>query len=117
MTKHHQPITSLLAHESVKESKAAMYVKIIEGLNKLRVGGTFDELSVVTGLKPQQIWKRYSEMAALGMIFNTGITRKGVSGRSCSVWQLTDLPPSIPQLKPKISITSETTFFMQASLF
>ncbi len=114
MTKHHQPITSLLAHESVKESKAAMYVKIIEGLNKLRVGGTFDELSVVTGLKPQQIWKRYSEMAALGMIFNTGITRKGVSGRSCSVWQLTDLTPTSTPIKIN---TSETTFFSQATLF
>ena len=114
MTKHHQPITSLLAHESLKESKAAMYVKIIEGLNKLRVGGTFDELSVVTGLKPQQIWKRYSEMAALGMIFNTGITRKGVSGRSCRVWQLTDLTPTSTPIKIN---TSETTFFMQASLF
>ncbi len=93
MTKRKQPITSILAHNSIKESKAAMYAKIVEGLEKLRVGGTFDEISVASGLEPQQIWKRLSEMQGLGLIFNVGTTRPGVSGRLCSVWQLVTLKP------------------------
>ncbi len=103
MTKRKQPITSILAHNSVKESKSAMYVKIIEGLEKLRVGGTFDEISEAAGLKPQQVWKRFSEMQGLGLIFNVGITRKGVSGRLCSVWQLTTLKPK-PQTSKVVQV-------------
>lgn len=91
MTNRKQPITSILAHESVKESKEAMFVKIAAGLEKLKVGGTFDEVAAITGMKPAQVWKRFSEMFKLDIIFNTGITRPGVSGRLCSVWQLSRL--------------------------
>jgi hypothetical protein len=103
MTKRKQPITSILAHNSIKESKSAMYAKIVEGLEKLRVGGTFDEVAAVTGLKPQQVWKRYSEMQGLGLIFNVGITRPGVSGRACTVWQLTLLKPK-PQTGKAVQV-------------
>jgi len=91
MTKRKTSITSILAHESVKESKAEMYRRITEGLNKLITGGTFDEIAIASGLKPQQVWKRLSEMQGLGLIFNVGTTRPGNSGRSCSVWQLTTI--------------------------
>jgi len=91
MTKRKTPITSILAHDSVKKSKAEMYRRITEGLNKLRTGGTFDEIAIASGLKPQQVWKRLSEMQGLGLIFNVGTTRPGTSGRSCSVWQLTTI--------------------------
>ena len=83
--------TSKAAHESMKEHKAAMYEKIIEGLNKLRVGGNFEEISSAAGLKPEQVWKRLSEMDELGITYNTGITRKLSSGRSGIVRQLTQL--------------------------
>ncbi len=106
MKKRSQPITSILAHNSIKESKSAMYAKIVEGLEKLRVGGTFDEVAEITGLKPQQVWKRYSEMQRLGLIFNVGTTRKGVSGRLCSVWQLTTL-----KLKPTQTKAIQTDLF------
>lgn len=106
MTKRNQPITSVLAHNSIKESKAAMHAKIVEGLEKLKVGGTFDEIAVAAGMKPQQVWKRNSEMVKLGLMFNVGITRPGVSGRSCSVWQLTSLKP-----KPKTGLPIQTDLF------
>jgi hypothetical protein len=88
MQKRKQPLTSILAHESVKDAKAAMYVKIIAGLEKLKVGGTFYEISKVSSLKTEQIWKRLSEMQGLGLIYNVGITRPGDSGRQCTVWQI-----------------------------
>ncbi len=95
MTKRKQPITSILAHNSVKDAKAAMYVKIEEGLNRLRVGGNFEEIAKASNLEPAQVWKRLSEMVELGICFNTGITHKTSSGRSAMVRQLTDLKPII----------------------
>lgn len=108
MVKRKNPLTSHLAHESVKPSKAFMYIKIAEGLEKLRVGGTFDEIAEASKLRPEQVWKRLSEMHVSGIIFDTGITRKGKSGRLCGVWQLTSLP-----IKP-IHITAKVA---QGSLF
>ena len=107
MTKRITPITSLLAHESIKESKAEMYLKIIEGLATLRVGGTFDEVAKVTGLKPEQVWKRFSEMKGLQLVFDVGITRPGTSGRNCTVWKLTHLPPTVP-VKTAPNLTSDS---------
>lgn len=84
-----------------------MYIKIIEGLEKLKTGGTFDETASITGLKPQQVWKRYSEMEKLELIFNVGTTRPGTSGRACSVWQL------CPPVKAKPLLPVQTDLFTQ----
>lgn len=102
--KRHNPLTSKLAHESIKPSKEFMYIKIVAGLEKLRVGGTFNEISYATGLRPEQIWKRLSELHQSGIIFDTGITRKGTSGRSCTVWQLSAIKPikKSPQTTTKV---------------
>jgi hypothetical protein len=83
--------TSSEAHESVKEHKAAMYEKIIEGLKKLKVGGHFEEIAKVCELQPAQVWKRLSEMCDSGICFNTGITRVTSSGRKAMVRQLAEL--------------------------
>jgi len=94
MTKRHTPITSILAHYSVKPSKQIMYDKILVGMEKLRVGGTSEEIAAASGLKHDQVWKRLSEMEGLGLIFNTGITRLASSGRKAMVRQLVTLKPS-----------------------
>jgi len=104
MTKRTNPTTSILAHESVKDAKAAMYVKIIEGMNKLRVGGNFEEIAKASNLKPDQTWKRLPEMIELGIVFNTGVTHKTSSGRSAMVRQLVNL-------KPKPTTVSQSTLF------
>lgn len=80
--------TSKAAHESVKERKAVMYKKILEGMERLRIGGTFEEIAKVSGLKPAQVWKRLPEMVTAGTVYNVGITRKTSSGRSAMVRQL-----------------------------
>jgi len=92
MKRQHSP-TSKAAHESVKEHKSAMYAKIKIGLERLRVGGTFEEIAKVSGLKPEQTWKRLPEMVTAGTVFNTGITRATSSGRQAMVRQLVGLKP------------------------
>lgn len=89
--KRNNPVTSRLAHESVKEHKQVMYDKIIEGLEKLKVGGNFDEIARSANLKPEQVWKRLSELVESGVCFNVGITRPTSSGRQAMVRQLTKL--------------------------
>lgn len=88
VTTRRTPTTSHLAHESVKERKQAMYTKITAGLEKLRVGGTFEEIAVACLLEPAQVWKRLSEMIDNGTVYNVGITRETSSGRKAMVRQL-----------------------------
>lgn len=83
--------TSHEAHESVKEHKQLMYDKIVKGLEKLKVGGTFEEIAKAANLKPEQVWKRLPEMDELGITFDTGIKRKLSSGRNGMVRQLCKL--------------------------
>lgn len=83
--------TSKEAHESIKDHKAAMYEKIIKGLERLRVGGTFQEIATASGLKDAQVWKRLPEMVEMGKVYNTGTTRSTSSGRKAMVRQLVGL--------------------------
>ena len=80
--------TSSAAHESIKESKQIMYDKITVGLVKLGIGGTFCEIAFASGLRPEQVWKRLSELQEKGIIYNTGLTKSSTSGRQASIWQL-----------------------------
>lgn len=85
------PSTSRSAHESVKEHKSVMYDKITTGLMRLKVGGTFEEIAKAAGLKPDQTWKRISEMIEMGKVYNVGVTRPTSSGRKAMVRQLVEL--------------------------
>lgn len=80
--------TSKAAHDSIKPAKAYYHAKVIEGLQKLKVGGTFFEISQAVGLGPDKIWKRISELVKDEKIFDTGITRRLPSGRQGTVWQI-----------------------------
>lgn len=81
--------TSKEAYESIKDSRQIMYDKIILGMVRLANGGTFEEIAMVSGIKPEQCWKRLSEMVEKGILYNTGEVRKTSSGRSAMVRQLT----------------------------
>jgi len=118
MTKRTNPITSILAHESVKESKEAMYVKIIAGMNKLKVGGTFEAIALQCKLKPDQVWKRLSELVEKGVVFNVGITHKTSSGRSAMVRQLVNLShiPSLPDNKQDKQSAIKTSLVQKTAL-
>jgi biotin synthase-related radical SAM superfamily protein len=81
--------TSTEAHESVKEHKQRMYERIAAALSVMKIGGTFEEIAEVSGLKPDQVWKRLPEMIEAGKVYNVGITRPTSSGRKAMVRQLT----------------------------
>jgi hypothetical protein len=98
--------TSRDAHNSIKEAKSFYHQKIISGLELLKVGGNYEEISRAAGIKPDQAWKRISELVAAGRVFDTGITRKLSSNRKGTVWQLKDLPVS--EEVPVISSPTKT---------
>lgn len=91
MKKREHRATSKAAHDSVKEHKAAMYEKIIEGLKKLKTGGTFEEVAISSGITPAQCHKRLPELIEMGKVYNCGYTRKTSSGRNAMVRQLIGL--------------------------
>ena len=84
------PVTSILAHESVKDGKQIIHDKIITALTALKIGGTYEEIAKAAGLKDSQAWKRLSELEP-DTIFKVGTTRKLSSGRKGNVWQLKSL--------------------------
>jgi len=91
MKKRPHRSTSKAAHDSVKPHKAVMYDKITKGLNRLKVGGTFEEIAKASRLEPAQVWKRLSEMVEAGKVYNVGTTRPTSSGRKAMVRQLIEL--------------------------
>jgi len=93
--------TSIEAHEYIKPHKQSHQQKILEGLDRLKIGGTHEEIAAVSGLRPDQAWKRLSELSREGKIFDTMITRKLRSGLQGSVWQLTGKPTVVVSSNPK----------------
>ncbi len=84
------PVTSILAHESVKPDKEAIWAKIVDALETMRVGGTSEEIAAACGLDHVQVWKRLSELRDRPdpIIYDVGITRKSSKGRQSMVRQL-----------------------------
>jgi len=91
MTKRNNPKTSRDAHNSIKPAKSYYHKKIIEALQRIKVGATFEEAAKVAGIKPDQAWRRMSELVQAGVCYNVGITRATSSGRKAMVRQLTGL--------------------------
>lgn len=88
MTRKHSP-TSKAGEEFIKPHKPSHIERILEALAAIKIGGTQEEIAVVAGMRPDQVWKRLSEAERSGRIFNAGITRKLKSGVPGIVWQLT----------------------------
>lgn len=90
MTRPHRP-TSKAAEAYIKPYKPSHSNKIRIGLENLKVGGTFEEIALASGLEDDQVWKRLSEMERNGVIYNTGLTRRLKSGAFGTVWQVIGL--------------------------
>lgn len=93
--------TSKAGEAYIKPFKQSHKNKIKEGLERLRIGGTHEEAAAVCGLRPDQTWKRMSELEKEGEIFDTGIRRKLKSGLNGIVWQLKGMKPVEVPLHPK----------------
>ena len=90
--RQHKP-TSSAGHDHIKPFKPNHKQKILEGLERLRIGGTQEELAAIIGLRPDQVWKRMTDLQKDGSVFDTGITRKLKSGLQGIVWQKVGLKP------------------------
>ena len=53
---------------------------------KLNGSGTYEELARRCKLRPDQVWRRLSDMGTYGYATPTGYKRKGSSGRYQRVW-------------------------------
>lgn len=91
MTRQHKP-TSKAGEEYIKPHKASHKEKILEGLKRLVVGGTYEQISAITGLREDQVWKRMSDCLKDETVFDTGITRQLKSGLYGTVWQIKNWP-------------------------
>ncbi len=87
MTRKHSP-TSKAGEEFIKPHKPSHKERILEALRILKIGGTHEEISIVAGMRADQVWKRLSELEKDQHIFSTGVTRKLKSGLHGTVWQI-----------------------------
>jgi hypothetical protein len=88
---HIPPKTSIEAYRSVQEMKDDHYVKIINALKEMKVGGNYEEISLRCGLSKDQVNRRLSELVDKNVIYNTGMARPTSSGRNAMVRQLKDI--------------------------
>ena len=87
MSRQHKP-TSKQGEQHIAPFKQSHKEKIVAALMKMNVGGTFDEISEATGLRPDQTWKRLSECQKDGTIYDSGLTRKLKSGVNGIIWKI-----------------------------
>lgn len=87
MTRQHRQ-TSKEGERHIKPHKPNHKSKITDALIRLKIGGNQEEIALIANMRPDQVWKRLSELEREGTIFNTGITRKLKSGIGGIVWQL-----------------------------
>lgn len=79
------PVTSKDAAASTACFTARFKNLILQALREKP--GTFQEISERTGLRPDQVWRRLSDLERDNLAFPTGETRKGSSGRQQRVWR------------------------------
>jgi hypothetical protein len=81
------PNTSKAAAASMNallpQTEQEVYDAILSGRDG---GATWDEITVWTGMRPGTISPRFTQLVKKGRIFDSGLTRKGDSGRKQTVW-------------------------------
>ncbi len=80
--------TSKAAYDSIKDHRRTMWGKIIKATRKLPNGGNFEQIANKAGLRPDQVWKRLSELTAMKILVNTGETAPTSTGRKAMVRKL-----------------------------
>lgn len=101
MSKRKHSPTSKAAHEFIKPHKPNHKERIKDALRIIKGGATFEEISHVAGMRPDQVWKRLSECEADGEIYKTGTTRVLSSGTRGVVWQLVGIEKEPAENKSK----------------
>lgn len=87
MAKRSVPHTSREAHDSIKPMKEGHWGKILEALKELGRASA-EQVAKHLGMQHSQINRRFSELHAQGLIFNTGLKVPTSTGRSAYQWSL-----------------------------
>jgi len=77
--------TSLLAAQSMQGAARPIAIQVLFDLQK-RGPATFSQIASRTRMSPGQVWRRISDLKRWNLIEDTGLTAKGPSGRSQTVW-------------------------------
>lgn len=79
------PETSKRAARSVKKFANDLCSVILAEL--MNGEGTYEELAERTGLRPDQVWRRLSDLEKHGKAYATKLEKRGSSGRCQRVWK------------------------------
>ena len=82
--RQHKP-TSKQGEQHIAPFKQSHKEKIVEALKKSPIGFTHEEIANECGLRPDQVWKRLSEIEE---IYDSGLTRKLKSGVMGIIWKI-----------------------------
>lgn len=114
-----QSDTSRLSYEKIMQPRAREnhYWKILTALNKIKDGTSWEiadateappELNIKK-LKPDQVWKRISELVDCDVIFDTGIRRDSPDGNKAMVYALSSRREEYAHITKPERIESTTT--------
>lgn len=115
--RQHRP-TSKEGEQFIAPFKQSHKDRIVAALQKLPIGATHEELSDATGLRPDQVWKRLSECAADGKIYDSGLTRKLKSGVMGIIWKIKEVEKEdLNKWFAELQNEPAPVIFMQPKLF
>ena len=89
---HNKVDTSIEAAESMEKSSATLRTRVLNIL-----GGadfpfvypmTSEQISDISGISHENVWKRISELRAMGKVEDSGKRRRNRSGRKAIAWQI-----------------------------
>lgn len=120
MGKRMVPQTSKDALASLKaEEIREMYRRILEALRLIKEGSR-DEIAVVCKVKPEKVWKRFSELQRMNLIYRPGNKKPLESGRLGYTWRLVGDEPTAPVTEkalPGKSVGQYAKSILQQQLF
>lgn len=119
--KRKNPETSNEAYRSLKAADISRTKQNILIALAVIKEGTFEDIAIQCGVKPDTIWKRLSEMANDGKIYRPGNKRPLKSGRLGYTWMLVSkgiAPTKITERSlPGQSVSDYSKKLVQPNLF
>ena len=115
MSKRTHRETSKAGELHIAPFKQSHKEKIVEALKKSPIGFTHEEIALECGLRPDQVWKRLSECAADGKIYDSGLTRKLKSGINGIIWKVKEEEDN--WFRDVYQAEKPTPIFQQLSLY
>lgn len=97
------------------------FKKIVTSLDKI-IKGTNYEVAADSGLKPDQVWKRMSELVLAGTVMDTGLRGLSPDGNKAIIWALTknkelfkDVEKPVDYREPKTTAADYASLLINSS--